>query len=340
MARRDERAQAPRATRRRRPQRRPRPRRRPRPAARHRRRPDRCPARRTARSSRPRTSGTCRIDGRPVAAGLGDADHDDRPGSRPAHGLRVVRRLRHPVPGRDRLDHAAIDRRLRLRRRVRPRRLPDPGQPARSRAAPIDHILHGRQGRLPALRAVRRSPEGGGVAGRERRDLGPALQRPRPAGWTSADAAGLPILPGLVRYDEVAAGADRRTPSGSPTNSTRRAYIYPARHYASTSDLDSRCRRWALRVRLKATFDTGGLSPTATGHRRSAEALRDDPRRQRLALVHHRASAIRGSTTTCCTSWTSSPAATSRSSIPAGWSTARNAGSADPRMPDRASCPS
>ena len=60
--------------------------------------------------------------------------NDDRSRPRPAHGLRVVRRLRHPVPSRDVVD-AALDRHLRLRRRVRPRRLSDPGQPARSRAA-------------------------------------------------------------------------------------------------------------------------------------------------------------------------------------------------------------
>src|SRR6266566_2061272 len=55
----------------------------------------------------------------------------------------------------------------------------------------------------------------------------------RPLGWTSADAAGLPIVPGLARYNEVANGvidhALRFTVS-----STRRAYVYPARHYASS----------------------------------------------------------------------------------------------------------
>ena len=57
----------------------------------------------------------------------------------------------------------------------------------------------------------------------------------RPAGWTSADAAGLPILPGLARYDEVARGridhALRFT-----AERTRRAYICPARHFASDDD--------------------------------------------------------------------------------------------------------
>ena len=54
----------------------------------------------------------------------------------------------------------------------------------------------------------------------------------RPAGWTSADAAGLPILPGLARYDEVAAGEIRHALRFTAED-TRRAYIYPARHYAS-----------------------------------------------------------------------------------------------------------
>lgn len=77
--------------------------------------------------------------------------------------------------------------------------------------------------------------------------------RVRPAGWTSADAAGLPIMPGLVRWSEVAAGhidhALRFT-----VERTRRAYIYPARHYAS--DLtDANLPPMGLRVRLRAGFD-------------------------------------------------------------------------------------
>ena len=55
----------------------------------------------------------------------------------------------------------------------------------------------------------------------------------RPAGWTSADAAGLPILPGLARYDEVAAGAiDHALRFTAPCTAPR--YVYPARHEAST----------------------------------------------------------------------------------------------------------
>lgn len=64
----------------------------------------------------------------------------------------------------------------------------------------------------------------------------------RPAGWTSADAAGLPILAGLVRYDEVAAGEiDHALRFTAPH--TRRATVWPARHYAS-SLTGINTRRW------------------------------------------------------------------------------------------------
>lgn len=81
----------------------------------------------------------------------------------------------------------------------------------------------------------------------------------RPAGWTSADAAGLPIFPGLARYDEVAAGAINHALRFTAPE-TRRAYIYPARHYASSST-DPALPPMGLRVRLKASFDTRGFPP-------------------------------------------------------------------------------
>jgi hypothetical protein len=83
----------------------------------------------------------------------------------------------------------------------------------------------------------------------------------RPAGWTSADAAGLPILPGLARHDEVAAGAIRHALRFT-ANLTRRAYIYPARHFASDSTSASR-PPMGLRVRLKASVDISGFGPQA-----------------------------------------------------------------------------
>ena len=83
----------------------------------------------------------------------------------------------------------------------------------------------------------------------------------RPASWTSADAAGLPILPGLVRYDEVAAGAIDHALRFT-TNHTRTSYIYPALHQAGESG-SLALPPMGLRVRLRADYDTSGLSPAA-----------------------------------------------------------------------------
>ena len=78
----------------------------------------------------------------------------------------------------------------------------------------------------------------------------------RPRGWTSADAAGLPILPGLVRYEEVAAGhidhAIRFTVSHS-----KRDYVYPARHFASSLTSKS-LPPMGLRLRLRANYPVSG----------------------------------------------------------------------------------
>jgi len=79
----------------------------------------------------------------------------------------------------------------------------------------------------------------------------------RPAGWTSADAAGLPIFPGLARYDEVARGVIDHALRFTVEH-TRRASIYPARHYASSSD-DPSLPPMGLRVRLKAGVDISGF---------------------------------------------------------------------------------
>jgi hypothetical protein len=78
----------------------------------------------------------------------------------------------------------------------------------------------------------------------------------RPLGWTSADAAGLPILPGLVRYDEVKAGAINHAIRFTAQH-TRRAYLWPARHFAS-SLTDPIYPPMGQRFRLKATFPIAG----------------------------------------------------------------------------------
>lgn len=81
----------------------------------------------------------------------------------------------------------------------------------------------------------------------------------RPDGWTSADAAGLPILPGLVRYDEVASGAINHAIRFTAPH-TRDAHIYPARHHAGEGSSSS-LPPMGLRVRLKADFDMSEYSP-------------------------------------------------------------------------------
>jgi hypothetical protein len=81
--------------------------------------------------------------------------------------------------------------------------------------------------------------------------------RLRPRTWTSADAAGLPILPGLARYDDVRRGSiDHALRFTVPD--TRRAFIYPARHYASDSN-DPSLPAMGQRFRLKRSFDTSGF---------------------------------------------------------------------------------
>jgi hypothetical protein len=83
----------------------------------------------------------------------------------------------------------------------------------------------------------------------------------RPKGWTSADAAGLPILPGLARYDEVARGKiDHALRFTAPQ--TRRKFVYPARHFASNSS-DPALPPMGTRVRLRADFDTSSFPPQA-----------------------------------------------------------------------------
>jgi hypothetical protein len=82
----------------------------------------------------------------------------------------------------------------------------------------------------------------------------------RPAESTSADAAGLPILPGLVRYDEVDTGAIRHALRFT-TRRTQRAYLWPARHHAS-EETNPDVPPMGVRVRLKADVDVSGHSPT------------------------------------------------------------------------------
>lgn len=81
----------------------------------------------------------------------------------------------------------------------------------------------------------------------------------RPAGWTSTDAAGLPILPGLIRYDEVAAGRIAHALRFT-AQVTQKAYVWPARHFAS-SNTSPAVPPMGTRVRLKASVDISTFSP-------------------------------------------------------------------------------
>lgn len=83
-----------------------------------------------------------------------------------------------------------------------------------------------------------------------------------PAGCTSADAAGLPIFPGLVRYDEVVGEGEIRHALRFTVSQSRRAYVYPARHYASSNDSPS-LPPMGLRVRMKAAYDCSDMSNEA-----------------------------------------------------------------------------
>lgn len=81
----------------------------------------------------------------------------------------------------------------------------------------------------------------------------------RPEYWTSADAAGLPILPGLVRYDEVETGVINHALRVA-VNHTQSAFLWPARHFASTHS-STNLPPMGLRLRLKASVDISSFSP-------------------------------------------------------------------------------
>lgn len=80
-----------------------------------------------------------------------------------------------------------------------------------------------------------------------------------PDTWTSADAAGLPILPGLVRYDEVVEQGAVHHALRFTVSESQSGYIFPARHYAS-SNSDPNLPPMGLRLRMKAAYDCSGLS--------------------------------------------------------------------------------
>jgi hypothetical protein len=111
-------------------------------------------------------------------------------------------------------------------------------------------VVQRRRCRLYELFGARRSGAGWEAASGAVHDL--RSDRRRPAGWTSADAAGLPILPGLARASEARAGAIRHALRFTVAR-TQRAYVAPARHFASES-ADPSLPPMGLRLRLRASF--------------------------------------------------------------------------------------
>ena len=83
----------------------------------------------------------------------------------------------------------------------------------------------------------------------------------RPLGWTSADAAGLPIFPGLVRWDEVQSGAIRHAIRFT-AQQTDQSFLWPARHQAGTAS-NPALPPMGARFRLKPTYDISAFSPQA-----------------------------------------------------------------------------
>src|SRR5947208_3448810 len=103
----------------------------------------------------------------------------------------------------------------------------------------------------------RKTEAGWQAAGEATFDL--KLNKLRPAGWTSSDAAGLPIFPAVVRFDECERGMVEHAMRFTVQRS-RRDYVYPATHFASRLT-DETLPRMGERFRLRADFDVAGFSP-------------------------------------------------------------------------------
>ena len=120
-------------------------------------------------------------------------------------------------------------------------------------------VVDPRNGRLHEFWQARRTDQGWQASQASTFDL--TSNRLRPERWTSADAAGLPIFPAVVRYDEVARGLVRHAMRVT-VRRTRRAYVYPARHFAS-EDADPSLPRMGERLRLRRDFDVTSFPPHA-----------------------------------------------------------------------------
>ena len=148
----------------------------------------------------------------------------------------------------------------------------DPGPYPIPRDAPIEggrdssgdrHVIVVDKGRCKLYEVFAAYPENGGDRWRAGSGATWDLRSNdlRPKGWTSADAAGLPILPGLARFPDVKKGSIDHALRFTVSR-TRRAYIYPARHFASSAT-DPDLPAMGQRLRLKAGFDISGFSKQA-----------------------------------------------------------------------------
>jgi hypothetical protein len=183
--------------------------------------------------------------------GLGDALHPDF-SARGRYGIPINVVGRRTPRRAVRFDYASESDRVRY---------PIPARPRIEGGSDRHLLMLDRDGcRLYELFAARRGAGGRWTAGSGAVfDL--RSNALRPSGWTSADAAGLPILPGLARYDEVAgAGIDHALRFTAPR--TRRAFVYPARHFASDSG-DRALPPMGLRVRLRRSVSLVGFGPQA-----------------------------------------------------------------------------
>ncbi len=138
----------------------------------------------------------------------------------------------------------------------------DPGPYPIPLGAPVEggsdrHVLAVQQGTCKLFELYNASPGAGRWEASNGATFDLRSNATRPAGWTSADAAGLPIFPGLVRYDEVAAGVIRHALRVT-FSSTQQGYVAPATHLAS-NDTNPNRPPMGLRLRLKASFDLSGF---------------------------------------------------------------------------------
>lgn len=118
-------------------------------------------------------------------------------------------------------------------------------------------VLDPGNGRLFEFYTLKRTVDGWEASQASTFDL--TTNKLRPAGWTSADAAGLPIFPAIVRYDDIERGIVNHAMRVT-VQRTRRAYVAPATHFASRLT-DPSLPRMGERLRLKANFDITGFSP-------------------------------------------------------------------------------